>query len=91
MTRKLLAIFALLSGLAALTGPANASLAHSSSACNASVQASTDSSVAAEQARAEIGSEQSPARNQSEAATPRSPVPSALGLPVLMGVDRALE
>ncbi len=91
MTRKLLAIFALLSGLAALTGPASASLSHGSSTCNTSVQASADSSVAKEQARAEARPRQSATRDQDKASSPRSRVPAALSVPVLMGVDRALE
>lgn len=91
MTRKLLAIFALLSGLAALTGPASASLSHSSSPCNTRVEASADASVAGEQARAETGAQQAATRNQGDAARPHRPVPSAFSLPVLMGVDRALE
>lgn len=91
MTRKLLAIFALLSGLAVLTGPANASLSPSSSACDASVEASADNGAATEQAGLESAPEDMAARKRIGDRQPHSPTPPALSLPVLMGVDRALE
>ena len=91
MTRHFFALLALLTGLAALGSPAQASLAEAL-ACNSSIAAaageetSGSESVAAQPAPATL-------RATREVAKPerRPAVPEALRLPVLMGIERAYE
>ncbi len=93
MTRHFFALLALLTGLAALGSPAQASMASSLAealACNSSIAAaageetSGSESVAAQPAPATL-------RATREVAKPerRPAVPEALRLPVLMGIERA--
>ena len=89
MTRHFFALLALLTGLAALGSPAQASLAEAL-ACNSSIAAaageetSGSDSVAAQPAPATL-------RATREVAAPerRPATPEALRLPVLMGIERA--
>jgi hypothetical protein len=89
MTRHFFALLALLTGLAALGSPAQASLAEAL-ACNSSIAAaageetSGSESVAAQPAPATL-------RATREVAAPerRPATPEALRLPVLMGIERA--
>ena len=91
MTRRFLAFLALLTGLVALGGTAQASLAEAL-ACNASVAAASGDErapiegVAAQPAPATII-----ATRAAEADCPPPPVPDRLRLPVLMGIERAYE
>ena len=91
MTRQLLAFLALLSGLAALNGPAHAA-ATETMACNASVAVSADSDIASEQDRTSSTLAIATARDSSSAAMPRAIVSDVLNIrPVLIGIDRAYE
>jgi hypothetical protein len=91
MTRRFLALLALLTGLVAFGGTAQASLAEAL-ACSSSVAASSgtehraNESVAVQPAPATII-----ATRAAEAACLPPAEPEALRLPVLMGIDRAYE
>ena len=91
MTRRFLALLALLTGLVALGGTAQASLAEAL-ACSASVAATSgdergsSESVAAQPAPATIS-----ATRAAECDCPAPPVPDTLRLPVLMGIERSFE
>lgn len=90
MTRHLFAFLALLSGLAALNGPAHASFVDAME-CDTSVSATAQDEGAAEQIPANA---QPSTATESEAAEPpvrAAPVPQGLRLPVIMGVERAYE
>ncbi len=91
MTRRFLAFLALLTGLVALGGPANASLAEAL-ACNASIAAAAGDETCASE---NVAAQPVPAtlRETREVAAPerRPAVPEALRLPVLMGIERAYE
>jgi hypothetical protein len=89
MTRHFFALLALLTGLAAVGSPAQASLAealasNSSIAAAAGEETSGSESVAAQAVPATLSATR-------EVATPerRPAVPEALRLPVLMGIERA--
>ena len=91
MTRHLLALIALLTGLAALGSPAQASLAEalacgSSIAATAGDSAQHDETVAAQPVPATIHATRA---IEAPAAAPARP--KALRLPVLMGIERAYE
>ncbi len=91
MTRRFLAFLALLTGLVALGGTAQASLAEAL-ACNSSIAAAAGEEVSA----SESGPVQSApatisASRAVEAPSPRPATPDALRLPVLMGIERAYE
>ena len=95
MTRRLLALLALLTGLVAIGGTAQASAASSLAealACSSSVAAASGTehmageSVAVQPAPATII-----ATRAAEAAFPPPAEPEALRLPVLMGIERAYE
>ncbi|MFM7349049.1 MAG: hypothetical protein ACKO01_06115 [Erythrobacter sp.] len=91
MTRRFLAFLALITGLVALGGTAQASLAEAL-ACNASVaaasrdEANKSDSVAVQPAPSTIR-----ASRAAEAPRPQEAAPSLLRLPVLMGIERAYE
>jgi hypothetical protein len=91
MTRHILALLALLTGLATLGSPAQASLAEAL-ACNSSIAAaageetSGSESVAAQPAPATLQE-----TRQIEAPASRPAAPASLRLPVLMGIERAYE
>lgn len=91
MTRHILALLALLTGLAAIGSPANASLAQAL-AC--------DSSIAAAAGEDSSRTESTPVQpapttlrqtREVEAPVSRPAAPLALRLPVLMGIERAYE
>lgn len=91
MTRHFFALLALLTGLAALGSPEQASLAEAL-ACNASIaaaageEASGSESVAVQEAPATLQATRAVAAPESRPAAPAS-----LRLPVLMGIERAYE
>lgn len=91
MTRRLLAFLALLTGLAALGSPAQASLVEAL-ACGSSIAAAADDaahsseSVAIQPAPATIS-----ASRAVEAPRAVPVMPERLRLPVLMGIERAYE
>jgi len=91
MTRHFFALLALLTGLAALGSPAQASLVEalacdSSIAAAAGEDASGSESAAVQAAPATLGA------TRAVAAPERRPArPAALRLPVLMGIERAYE
>lgn len=91
MTRRLLAFLALLTGLVALGGPAQASLAEAL-ACNASIAAhSGDEGTGGEHVAVQPAPATISATRAAEVAQPAPPVPPSLRLPVLMGIERAFE
>lgn len=91
MTRRFLALLALLTGLVALGGTAQASLAEAL-ACSASVAAASgDERVASESVAAQPAPATISATRAAECEYPAPPVPDTLRLPVLMGIERAFE
>jgi hypothetical protein len=91
MTRHFLALLALLTGLAALGSPAQASLAEtlacgSSIAAAAGHEAGGSESVAVQPVPATVHQSR-----EVEAPESRAAAPARLRLPVLMGVERAIE
>jgi hypothetical protein len=91
MTRRFLALLALLTGLVALGGTAQASLAEAL-ACSASVAATSgDERGASESVAVQPAPTTIQATRAAEAPCPPPPVPEALRLPVLMGIERAYE
>ncbi len=95
MTRHLLALLALLTGLAAFGSPAQASMASSLAEALA-----CDSSITAAAGEEASGGEAAPAQSvpatiratrKAEVPERRPAVPPALRLPVLMGIERAYE
>lgn len=91
MTRHILALLALLTGLAALGSPAQASLAEAL-ACNSSVTAACGEEVSGcESAAAQPVPATLQETREVEAPERRPAVPASLRLPVLMGIERAYE
>ncbi len=91
MTRHFLALLALLTGLAALGSPAQASLAEAL-ACNASIAAAAGEEAAgSESAPAQPAPATISATRAVEAPARRPAPPASLRLPVLMGIERAYE
>lgn len=91
MTRRFLALLALLTGLVALGGTAQASLAEAL-ACSASVAATSgDERAASESVAVQPAPATISATRAAEAPCPPPPVPESLRLPVLMGIERAFE
>lgn len=91
MTRHFLALLALLTGLAALGGPAHASLGEAL-ACSASIAAAAGDEVAGGETAA-VQPVPATIMETRALAMPeaRSAAPDALRLPVLMGIERAFE
>lgn len=91
MTRRFLAFLALLTGLVALGGPANASLVEAL-ACGSSIAASAGDEA---QGSEHVAVQPVPATlhesREIEAPESRPATPDALRLPVLMGIERAFE
>ncbi|KPP90278.1 hypothetical protein [Erythrobacter sp. HL-111] len=90
MTRHLLALLALLSGLAALSGPASAS-AHPLVACNIGPSAEASEARAHVPATPADAGDKAARRGRETQRPAPVPRPRALRMPVLMGVERALE
>lgn len=91
MTRRFLAFLALITGLVALGGPAQASLAEAL-ACGSSIAAAAgDESAGSESVAVQPVPTTVVESREIEAPESRTAAPAALRLPVLMGVERALE
>jgi hypothetical protein len=95
MTRRFLALLALLTGLVAIGGTAQASVASSLAealACSSSIAAASGDERAPSESVAAQGSPATIiATRAAEAECPAPPVPDTLRLPVLMGIERAFE
>lgn len=90
MTRHILALLALLSGLAALSGPAHAS-AHPLAACNVGASAEAGETRTHLAAKPADAGDKATRRCRETRRPSPVPRPRALRMPVLMGVERALE
>ena len=90
MTRHIFAFLALLSGLAALNAPAHASMVDAMS-CDTSVSASANDDTSTEQIPANAPPSSATQSTAIETPVRVIPVPAALRLPVLMGIERAYE
>jgi hypothetical protein len=91
MTRHFLAFLALLTGLAALGSPAQASLAEAL-ACNSSITAAAgDEASGSESPAAQTPPATIKATRKVAPPERRPAVPEALRLSVLMGIERAYE
>jgi hypothetical protein len=91
MTRRFLAFLALLTGLVALGGPANASLAEAL-ACDSSIAAAVGDEASGSESPAVQPVPATLQETRAVAAPERRPaMPAALRLPVLMGIERAYE
>ena len=91
MTRHFFALLALLTGLAALGSPAQASLAEAL-ACNSSIAAAAGNEASAtESAAVQPAPTTLQETREVEAPESRPAVPASLRLPVLMGIERAYE
>jgi len=91
MTRHILALLALLSGLAALSGTAHASSAGPLAACNIGASAEAAESRAHLPAKRLDAPDKAARRCRETRRTAPVPRPRVLRMPVLMGVERALE
>ncbi|MFM7405007.1 MAG: hypothetical protein ACKO1N_13170 [Erythrobacter sp.] len=91
MTRRFLAFLTLLTGLVAFGGTAQASLAEAL-ACGSSIAAASgDESIAAENVAVQPVPSTVHESREVEAPASRPAAPTALRLPVLMGIERAYE
>lgn len=91
MIRPFLALLALLTGLAAFGSPAQASLAEAL-ACDSSIAAAAGHETAGSEAASAACVPATLRESRKVEAPERRPaVPSALRLPVLMGIERAYE
>lgn len=91
MTRHILALLALLTGLAALGSPAQASFAEAL-ACNASIAAASgEEAPGIESAAVQPAPTTLQETREVEAPESRPAAPASLRLPVLMGIERAFE
>ena len=91
MTRRFLALLALLTGLVALGGTAQASLAEALACSSSIAAASGDERAASESVAAQPAPATISATRAAEADCPPPTVPPSLRLPVLMGIERAYE
>lgn len=91
MTRHILAFLALLTGLAALGSPAQASLAEAL-ACDSSIAAAAgEESSGGESVAVQPAPTTLKQTRKVEAPASRPAAPASLRLPVLMGIERAYE
>ena len=90
MTRHILALLALLTGLTAFSSPVQASLAEAL-ACNSSIAAAAEETSGGETAAAQPAPTTLKQTRKVEAPESRTQAPAALRLPVLMGIERAYE
>jgi hypothetical protein len=92
MTRHFLALLALLTGLAAIGSPAQASSLAEALACDASIAAAAgDEASGSESAGVQPVPASPRATCAAETDEPRPAASPALRLPVLMGIERAYE
>jgi hypothetical protein len=91
MTRRFLAFLALLTGLVAFSGPAQASLAEALACSSSIAAASGDEAVRSDGVAVQAVPSTISATRAAEAPCPSPAVPQALRLPVLMGIERAYE
>lgn len=95
MTRRFLALLALLTGLVAIGGTAQASVVSSLAealACSSSIAAASgDERSGSEHVAVQPAPTTISATRAAEAPQPARAAPAVLRLPVLMGVERALE
>ncbi|WP_298465951.1 hypothetical protein [uncultured Erythrobacter sp.] len=90
MTRQLIAFLALLSGLAALSGPAHASVI-SSVSCDVGVSAEANETKAGTPAGIREAAKKRPVRCRTVKTPKRIRLPESLRVPVAMGIERAYE
>lgn len=90
MTRHLLAILALLSGLAALSGPAYASVVHSAP-CDVGVSTGTSDEKAGAPVELRETAKKRDVRCRKLKAPKRILLPQTPRVPVAMGIERAYE
>ena len=91
MTRRFLALLALLTGLVAFGGTAQASLVEALACSSSIAAASGDERAASEHVAVQPAPTTISAARAAETPRPQHAAPAALRLPVLMGVERALE
>lgn len=91
MTRRFLALLALLTSLVALGGTAQASLAEALACSSSIAAASGDERSGAESVAAQPAPATIRATRAAEAPCPPPATPESLRLPVLMGIERAYE
>ncbi len=91
MTRKLFALLALLSGLAALSAPANASFSTPASSVDASQSASNDCGAETREYRAKRLAKSKARSNDTRSQRNAVSAPRSLRAPLVMGVERAHE
>ncbi len=91
MTRRFLAFLALLTGLVALGGTAQASLAEALACSSSIAAASGDEAAKTESVAVQPAPTTIRATRAAEAPCPAPAAPSVLRLPVLMGIERAYE
>ncbi|MEM9501912.1 MAG: hypothetical protein AAF941_08705 [Pseudomonadota bacterium] len=90
MKRSLIAFLALLSGLAALGSPAQAS-AVNAIACDIGVSAEVAADKAGTPAEIREATKKRPVRCRKLKAPKRFPLPQSLQVPIVMGIERAFE
>ncbi len=90
MTRHILAILALLSGLAALSGPAHASVLHAAP-CDVGVSTGTSEEKAGTPAELRETEKKRDVRCRKLKAPKRILLPQSKRVPVAMGIERAFE
>lgn len=91
MTRRFLAFLALFTGLVALGGTAQASLAEALACSSSIAAASGDEAVKAESVAVQPAPSTIQATRAAETPCLPPSVPRSLRLPVLMGIERAYE
>lgn len=90
MTRSIIALLALLSGLAALGSPAHASTIDAI-ACDIGVSAEASADKIGTPAEVREATKKRPARCHTVKTPKRYPLPQSLQVPVAMGIERAYE
>lgn len=90
MKRQLIAFLALLSGLAALSGPANASVI-SAVSCDVGISAEANESKAGTPESVREAAKKRPVRCRTVKTPKRVQLPQSLRVPVAMGIERAYE
>jgi len=91
MTRRFLAFLALLTGLVALGGTAQASLAEALACSSSIAAASGDEAAKSESVAVQPAPSTIQATRAAEMPCPPPAAPRSLRLPVLMGIERSFE